>query len=292
MTGHKAATYSLRGAASTARPGTGINRPYPGRRIPLTRNPIPMSQKPANPDHATSYERRQQFNRLVAWLHSFRYKHILRVLEDLSAEIHGRPIRVLEIGCASAKLYGLLHERFAVDYTGIEPQRSFIDLAESRYGTRPNLRLICGSAVDEGLVAAVEAPDIIIALETLEHIPEHDVVRIVENVARRRPRLFVCSVPVEVGPIIWIKNVGSLLMGYMRHREYLWRETFWAGLYQLDRLPPHGTGHKGFDWRWLAQTIRHNLQIVRRRTFPFAFLPAGLSASVFFVARPRPDSGG
>lgn len=251
-----------------------------------------MNQKPAHPDVASTYEQGQQFNRLVSWLHSFRYAHILRVFERLSTEIRDRPIRVLEIGCASAKLYGMLHDRYRVDYTGIEPQQSFLEVAEKRYGARPNLRLICGSAVDSALLATIETPDIIIALETLEHIPEHDVVRIVENIAQRRPRLFVCSVPIEVGPIIWIKNVGSLLMGYMRHKEYRWPETFWAGLYQLDRLPPHGTGHKGFDWRWLAQTIRHNMQVVSRKKFPFPLLPAGLSTSVFFVARPRPDSAG
>jgi hypothetical protein len=128
-------------------------------------------------------------------------------------------------------------------------------------------------------------------LEALEHIPEHAVVRIVEQVAVARPHLFVCSVPVEIGPSIWFKNVGSLLMGYSRHREYTWNETFWAGLGKLDKLPPHGLGHKGFDWRWLAQTVRHSHRITRMRTFPFDALPASVSTSVFFVAEPRRAAG-
>ena len=48
------------------------------------------------------------------------------------------------------------------------------------------------------------------------------------------------------------------------------------------------------DWddltlgRWLAQTLRHNMRIVRTRHYPLPFLPAGLSTSVFMVAVPRP----
>ncbi len=141
--------------------------------------------------------------------------------------------------------------------------------------------------------AAEEQPDllhgadIIVALETLEHIPEPTVVRLIELVAAAHPQLFVSSVPVEIGPAVWLKNVGSLLTGYSRHRDYRWSETFWAGLYQLDRLPPHHLDHRGFDWRWLEQTIRHNMRIVETRRFPFQWLPAALSFSVFFVAEPR-----
>jgi hypothetical protein len=136
-------------------------------------------------------------------------------------------------------------------------------------------------------LAHLECADIVVALETFEHIPEHDVVRIVEAVAAAMPKLFVCSVPVEIGPAIWLKNVGSLVTGYMRHKEYSWPETFWAGLYQLDKLPPHATGHKGFDWRWLAQTIRHNMKIKETRMFPFGMLPAAVAFSVFMIAEPR-----
>jgi len=246
----------------------------------------PMNQTAPKYD----YEKLQSFNRIVGWLHSLRYKNIYAVFRSLAAEIPDRPIRVVEIGCAHAKLYQLLTERFRIDYTGIEINPTFVQEANNRYGDRDNFRILAQSAAEAVMSSDGERPDIVVALETLEHIPEHAVVRIVENIARQRPRLFVCSVPVEIGPIIWIKNVGSWLMRYLRHTEYTWRETLWAGLYQLDRLPPHGTGHKGFDWRWLAQTIRHNLQITEFRKFPSRLMPSGLSTAVFVIARPRDAS--
>jgi len=240
----------------------------------------------ADPDanSPSPYEQNQSFNALTAWLHSLRYRQIVQVFRGLAAQ-RSQPIRVVEIGCAHAKLFGVLDAQFSIDYVGIELEASFAELARQRYGGRGNFQLIEGSALSA--LGTLASPDVVVALETLEHIPEHDVVRLIEQVAALRPSLFVCSVPVEVGPAVWAKNLGSLATGYMRHKEYSWRETWWAGLYQLDKLPPHETGHKGFDWRWLAQTIRHNLRIIQLRRFPSQLVPAALSTSVFIVAEPR-----
>jgi len=235
----------------------------------------------------TQYEKNQKFNFLVAWLHSFRYKRILAVFRELAHATDAAKLKVVEIGCAQAKLFSLLDESFQINYAGIEIDPNFVEVARLRYGHRPNFSVFHDSATKA--LTQIESADVIVALETLEHIPEHDVVRIVETIASIRPRRFVCSVPIEIGPAIWLKNIGSWLTGYMRHTEYRWAETFWAGLYQLDRLPPHATGHKGFDWRWLAQTIRHNMNIIETRKFPLSFLPSAFSTSVFIVAEPRRD---
>lgn len=233
----------------------------------------------------TEYEKNQRFNALVSWLHSYRYKNILEIFGELSKLNKANPTKVVEIGCAHAKLFALLNERFKIDYTGIEPNRTLVEVAHERYQNHSNFKIIHDAA--EKQLNKITDVDIVIGLETFEHIPEHIVVRIVEEIAKIKPKLFVCSVPVEIGPAIWFKNVGSVVTGYMRHTEYTWAETFWAGFGKLDKLPPHGTGHKGFDWRWLAQTIRHNMSIEEMRKFPFSLFPASLSASVFFIAKPR-----
>ncbi|MET0069631.1 MAG: class I SAM-dependent methyltransferase [Candidatus Thiodiazotropha sp.] len=194
-------------------------------------------------------------------------------------------MRIIDIGCAHAKLYSILNGKFKLDYIGIDPNADYVQAAQERYQGKSNFRIINDTA--EKQLHLITDADIVVALETFEHVPEHIVVRIVEVIAKTQPKLFICSVPVEVGPAIWIKNLGSLASGYMRHTEYTWKETFWAGVGRLDKLPPHGTGHKGFDWRWLAQTIRHNMRIKEMRKFPFRVFPAWLSTSVFFIAEPR-----
>lgn len=234
------------------------------------------------------YEKKQRYNVLVSWLHSQRYKHILNVFEEMAASNGDRPIKVVEIGCAYAELFSILNERFAIDYIGIERQSKRVAIARERYQAHANFEIVCDNA--ERQLAQIADADIVVALETLEHIPGPIVVRIIEEVARIKPRLFICSVPVEVGPIVWVKNVGSLLIQYQSQRsKYTWKETFWAGFGRLDKLPPHGTTHRGFDWRWLAQTLRHNMKVREMRKLPLGLLPAPLSTSVFFVAEPASD---
>lgn len=234
----------------------------------------------------TSYERNQHFNGLVTWMHSVRYKNIVSVVASVASGIGGRRIKIVDVGCAHAKLFSVLNDKFDIDYTGIEIDSEYVATARSRYALHDNFRVMHDSVVNA--LPHLANTDVLVAMETCEHIPEHDVVRIIEAIAAARPKLFVCSVPVEIGPAVWLKNVGSVATGYTRHREYGWGETFWAGLYQLDHFPPHGTGHKGFDWRWLAQTIRHNMQILEIRKFPVGALPAAVAFSVFMIAQPRP----
>jgi hypothetical protein len=229
----------------------------------------------------TDYEKTQNFNPVVNFLHNVRYRHLIKLFQDYSKTSLNQPIKVLEIGCAHAKTFSLLNNKFKIDYLGIELDKGFVDIAQNRYGAQSNFKIVHGSIADH--FSALENVDIILALETLEHIPEKLVVRVVEQIAQAKPKIFICSVPNEVGPIVWLKNIGSLVMGYMRHKEYKWRETFYAGIFNLDKIETHGVGHRGFDWRWLAQTIRHNLKINKIYSTPFAWLPKTFSFSVIFI---------
>jgi SAM-dependent methyltransferase len=234
----------------------------------------------------TEYEELQSYNFLTTWLHSVRYQNILRVVKGIAdSRTSSEPIRILDIGCGPGKLYGLLDRSFPIDYLGCEIFDEFVEVARSRYGGRPNFK-ITSQSITSGDVS-LEDYDIIAALETLEHIPEPDVVKLIQSIAQARPKVFICSVPVEVGPALWLKNVGSWLCRYPRYKEYTWGQTFWGGLYRLDKLPPHQISHIGFDWRWLAKAIQDKMKIREFRRFPLNQLPAGLSSSVFMVVEPR-----
>ncbi len=231
------------------------------------------------------YDSVMNHNFLVRYLHEIRFKKIIEVFSELSSKKAGEPISIVDIGCANGKLFGVLARQFNVSYLGIEPSKDFVDMARKQYGHCENFQVIQDTVMNH--LELLEGKDIIVALETFEHIKEHEVVRIVEAIAEARPAYLVSSVPVEIGPAIWFKNAGSFLFGYSRHLEYTWRETFWSGLYMLDKLEPHDFRHKGFDWRWLAQTIRHNMKIIQFSKFPLNFLPAAFAFSVYFIAKPR-----
>lgn len=227
------------------------------------------------------YEKMQNFNWLVSFMHSMRYKHLIDLVEQISSEKKLESIRIVDIGCAHGKIFEVLKDKFNITYLGIELKKEVADIAVNRYGNLTNFRLI-NDAVQNHF-KEFQYADLIVAFETLEHIPENIVVRIIERISLASPKAFLCSVPNEVGPIVFIKNFASLVTGYIRHKEYSWRDTLYASVFNLDKIETHKTGHKGFDWRWLAQTIRHNMSITKIYTTPFRFLPRIFSFSIIFI---------
>ncbi len=230
------------------------------------------------------------FNGITRYLHSFRFRMVRHYLDQLQKEAGNRQIVLVDIGCGQGGLYEVLRETHNIRYYGIDLHDELAPKGQAIYKDNPDVTIIHADAAAEGLIESCN-PDIVVALESMEHIPEHAVVRIIERIGQVKSlKLFIASVPVEIGPAIWIKNIGSWLMRYVRHKEYTWGETFWAGLYQLDKLPRHGIKHKGFDWRWLAQTIRHNLKIIKTHKSPFDWVPAAFAPSILLVAKPDPHA--
>jgi SAM-dependent methyltransferase len=230
------------------------------------------------PYQLTRYEKNQSFNSLVSFLHSTRYKYLTEVFDSLPKT---KTLKVVDIGCSVAKTFEILNNSFMISYVGIELDENLSETARQRYGSHQNFKIFNASV--EAHFAEFQNADVILALETLEHIPEHIVVGVIEQIALAKPQIFMCSVPNEVGPIVFVKNIGSLLTGYSRHREYKWSETFYASMFNLDKIEVHSTGHKGFDWRWLAQTIRHNIKITKTYSNPIRWLPKTFSFSVVFI---------
>jgi 2-polyprenyl-3-methyl-5-hydroxy-6-metoxy-1,4-benzoquinol methylase len=130
----------------------------------------------------TAYEATQNFNYVTRYLHSFRYRNLMVCLAELSQQITSRPIDVLELGCNAGRAYEAMHDRFTINYRGVDIDEEVIATARQRYADRTNCAFLLADAADPRFVEPGCA-DIVVALETLEHIPDATVVRIVENVA-------------------------------------------------------------------------------------------------------------
>lgn len=241
---------------------------------------------PVEGGEQTAYEARLNHSRLTRFLHGVRYKNLLGVVAALSGFRGGKPIRILDIGCGSAPAFGLLDPLFAIDYVGVEMRQKHCAVARDRFGDRPNFRAVRN--IIGNCLTLIDDCDLVIALETLEHIPEDEVAVLIEHIGRAEIDGFYCTVPNEVGPAIAIKNLGSALIGYRRHREYSWRDTFHSATYRLDKVAPHGTGHKGFDWRALQRVIAAHLDIQAVHRSPYGWVPRAVSPSIGFYCTPRP----
>ncbi len=226
------------------------------------------------------YEERQNFNFITQILHTNRYRHLKKIIEKISKS--KKRIKVIDIGCGSAKTFSFI-KQMGVDfvYLGIEPSEDLVDIANNRYSQFDNFSIICDSV--ENTYASFENVDLILAMESFEHIREATVIRIIENITKRKFKYMYITVPNEIGPAILIKNVGSYLMGWKRYREYKWRETLASAFYKLDKFERHSTRHKGFDWRWLAQNLRQNCKIKKITTSPLNVIPMSFSPSIGFI---------
>ena len=67
----------------------------------------------------------------------------------LALEMQGKRIVIVDIGCAQAKLFQPLSERFEIDYTGIEIATVFVALAQSRYGPNSHFRIVHDQVLDD-----------------------------------------------------------------------------------------------------------------------------------------------
>jgi SAM-dependent methyltransferase len=183
----------------------------------------------------TAYEKSQSFNPLMKWVHSHRFKEVAQIIGTFN-----RPLTIYDIGCGYAHLYDVLKD-FKANYIGIDNHPDFVAGARARHRAL-NFKVFHASSAN---FLPDEPINVVTALETLEHMTEKDAAKTLDNILKISPDMLICSVPVETGFPLLLKNVASFLMRYTRHTEYTWKETFYAALSRLDKLPaPHGQSQR------------------------------------------------
>ena len=228
-----------------------------------------------------NYDKLQNFNFITRLLHRTRFRNLEKLIIRASIEKKGK-LNIVDVGCGHAAAYkNIKQQGIDFDYVGVELRRDFFDIANDRFSQFENFNIICDS-IENQFEKFIDA-DVIIGLESFEHIPSWLVVRTIEAISKSSFMYLYLTVPNEVGPAILVKNVGSAIMGYERHLEYEWRETFFSSIYELDKVKRHNLGHKGFDWRWLAQTLRLHSTIVKKTSSPANFIPKFISPSIGFI---------
>lgn len=226
------------------------------------------------------YETTQDLNCITKFLHSTRYKNLIHIALSLNSN----GLRVLDIGAGTARAYEVLNARCAVDsYTALEVDTDFIELNHSRHGKNTNFN--CISAQE--LTISPSHYDLIIGLESFEHMTTEAREQYIQHIKKCDFKYLYITVPNEIGPAIMIKNVGSWLMGYIRHEEYYFRETVFASMYRLDKVRPHQQGHRGFDYRALRATLNDNFHITKVYKSPTNYIPLSFSPSVGFLCVKR-----
>ncbi|MGI0060086.1 MAG: class I SAM-dependent methyltransferase, partial [Nitrosotalea sp.] len=138
-----------------------------------------------------TYDEILNFNKLTSWIHNRRYVLAAKYLKLIS-NYTCRPVRILEIGCANAKLYEVLNKQHKfISYIGIELDEKFFMEAQHKYYQYSNFEIRLGDASDQNLYpdCGCCAPDIIVCFETFEHMPRDKVEKILGIVKNLRPKI-------------------------------------------------------------------------------------------------------
>jgi SAM-dependent methyltransferase len=247
------------------------------------------------------YARKQIYCKdwLISWSHRRRYQVGLKLTRQLSAS------RILDYGCGDGTFLAMLaaDSTASLSAVGAEMYTSLVEDCNARLG-RAGLRFVLSDELDAP--EHVNAYDLVSCMEVLEHIPN------VEGLLDRFRRLLVpsgvllISVPVEIGPVLIIKQMIRTIAGWRglgdypgtssySLREYL--ASVFAGPRQHIERPIHRDSdgqsfhdHKGFNWRVLRDAVARRFAIERTLSSPFVSLPPHLATQVWFVARKRGPS--
>lgn len=214
----------------------------------------------SNPDisveRAHAYNERMFSKGLRGKLHSARFEWLVRQLKRRGIE----RASIFELGCHDARTIDFLEESgLTVDrYLGVDAnEHGGIEMAKERFGGRPGFEFVAG-AEPSAIPQPKEPFDLLICMETFEHIPEEVVDRYLARIKEVvRGTLFI-TVPIERGLPFITKHLARGVMT-KEHRD-MTRKEFWGHLFGRFRGLRHD-GHIGFDDRRLVRQVAEHFKI-------------------------------
>ena len=214
-------------------------------------------------------------------LHTARF----RWLHDTLRRLDLKPDSVMEIGCYDGRAVEFLPQ-IPARYIGFDAGwENALQLAAQRWAAQPHLEFReCLKADQMNLNG--ETFDLVMALETLEHIPPQDLGPYLETVAAslKPGGTLLVSVPNEIGPVFAAKHIlkVAFIGGY---ETYSVREFIFATLGMVEKVERRE--HKGFSYRRLIKTLKQHFTVESARGIPFGFLPPYFNFGVGIVCHPK-----
>jgi SAM-dependent methyltransferase len=259
-----------------------------------------MALSNSDPLRSGEYARKQLFGRgLIGWSHARRFHAARRVVRPYAGAM------LLDYGCGDGTFLALVRDLFPRS-VGAEIDAALVEDARRRFGEGEGLRFV---HTDEVPALPDGGFGVVTCMEVLEHCTSE----IAEGVIGQLRRLVaadgvvIVSVPVETGPALLVKTAARAaaglrgVSGYQDRERYapgeLARMVFAGAQTRIDRpvyetLRPDGApnryhGHKGFNWRLLAERLRRDFELRDVRFSPLNPLGGLLNSQVWMTCAPR-----
>lgn len=133
--------------------------------------------------------------------------------------------------------------------------------------------------------------DLILCLDTLEHVNNED--EVIEEIYRvsTEDATLIISLPVEFGLILLLKQIFRYIFRYNDYfgevnNRYTLKELLNAGIsLNLNGVKRVKHTHKGYDFRNTVKNISPKFCIISKINIPFRWLPDSLSYGVILIFR-------
>ena len=212
-------------------------------------------------------------------MHLARYKWIQRELEKLKVDFTS----VFELGCFDGKLIDWLPER-EFRYVGMDANwDGGLDIAWEKYADHPEYEFIESSTPEE--LPDKEKFDISVSMETLEHVNPAQLDAFLQRLANLTGQYCFVTVPNEIGPVFFAKNIVKMFMG--SSRNYSFKEFFYHCLGRTDCVSNPKGGHKGFSYLQFIREFKEHFELVKTVGIPNSILPPYLNFGVGLIGRPK-----
>ncbi|HSY40536.1 MAG TPA: methyltransferase domain-containing protein [Polyangia bacterium] len=228
-------------------------------------------------------------NFLTRLAHGGRYRRTLEMTGGIRGAV------ALDFGCGDAMILRRAYDAGIVRAGfGIDSDPAMRESSSGNFAGIDGFRFIAPEELPS--VVAVGSCDLAICTETLEHVPNPAI--ILDAIVRYcRPGAgVVITVPIEVGPSLFGKQLGRYFAGLRRpygYEPYRLRELFSAAVLwnargfdssHVDR-DAVSTGHKGFDFRDVERALRERMRIEQTVYSPLPLLGPLMNSTVMWRCR-------
>lgn len=236
-----------------------------------------------------SYSQRllQQGNSLTRLAHRSRFNTVLNAISGIHYH------QALDYGCGDGWLLKVAYqEGIIASGIGVDISSQMLAACQETFINTPQIEFYLPSELSARIPP--HSCDLIFCTETLEHVPDPE--QIIDQLlpfCQKQAKL-VISVPIEVGPSLFAKQIGRYLAnlkGGYGYETYSPKELFSAAvLWDVNNFPSTHSqqapyrAHKGFDYRYLELLLSQKIKIEKRIFSPFPVLGNLLNSTVVWIA--------
>ncbi len=205
-------------------------------------------------------------------------------LREKTKKWWAKPASILELGCFDAKTISFLDPK-PIRYSGYDANwENGLDIAKTAFENPAYQFFEC--SLPEQLNPSRDTFDLVICMETLEHLPDDTLDEYLSKLKDAVGRFLFITIPNETGIIFLGKYlVKTLFFREKMNPTYSLGEVLSQTFGKMEQVKHDD--HKGFDYRRLVNQLRQDWEILEINAIPFGWLPTFFGFSVGVVARPK-----